>query len=124
MASDNTERRKHPRINIEKAIYIEVVQRKRRSEAHNTIIRCETLDVSAGGLRIAVPIPIAQGSILNIAVPMEDWTESLELVGEAMWVTAASDKAGYWVGLALKDSSREDMEKWFRVVHNLKIPTG
>lgn len=73
-----------------------------------------------GGLRIAVPTAIAQGSILNIAVPLEDWKENLELVGEAKWVREAGDRAGYWVGLELQDSSREDMEKWFRVVKRLQ----
>jgi hypothetical protein len=120
MGQYNTDRRKHPRVHVEKAIYIEVVGRGSRSEAHNTIIRCETLDVSAGGLKIAVPVAIAQGSMLNIAVPMDDWDESLELVGEAMWVKAAEGREGYWVGLALKDSSRQDMEKWFKVVHGLR----
>lgn len=120
MEPDDIDRRKHPRYSVERAIYIEVVGRGVRSEAHNTIIRCETLDVSAGGLRIAVPQPIAQGSTLNIAVPSDDWDESLELVGEAMWIKEADDNKGFWLGLALKDSSREDMKKWFKVVQEFK----
>ena len=120
MSNNNIDRREHPRFSVGKAIYIEVVKRGNRSEANSNIVRCETLDVSAGGLRVAVPIPIAQGSVLNIAVPMDDWKENLELVGEAMWVKQADDKKCYWVGLALKDSSREDMERWCRVVHELR----
>ena len=50
---------------------------------------------------------------------MDDWKENLELVGEAMWCRPAEGKPGYWVGLELKDSSREDMEKWCKVVHTL-----
>jgi len=120
MTGNSMDRRQHERFSFEQAIYVEVVERGSRSEADNTIIRCETLDVSVGGLRIAVPVAIAQGSILNIAVPLEDWKENLELVGEAKWVREAGERAGYWVGLELKDSSREDMEKWFRVVQRLK----
>jgi len=116
---DNSERRRHPRVTIERAIYVEVVSRGSRSEADNRILRCETLDVSMGGLRIGVPELIPQGCTLNIAAPMEDWKESLELVGQAMWVREAEEGEGYWVGLELKDSSREDMEKWFKVVHRL-----
>jgi c-di-GMP-binding flagellar brake protein YcgR len=116
---EGSERRKYPRINIERAIYVEVVRRGSMTEADNPIIRCETLDVSMGGLRIWVPEQIAQGSVLNIAAPMEDWKENLELVGKAMWVRAAEDKKGYWVGLELMDSSREDMERWFIVVKRL-----
>jgi len=65
-------------------------------------------------------LSIAMGSTLNIAVPMDDWKENLELVGEAMWVKEADNKEGYWVGLELEDTSREDMEKWFKVVYRLK----
>jgi hypothetical protein len=119
LQQDYLERRKHPRIAIERAIYVEVVGRGSRSEAQNQILRCETLDVSVGGLRIWVPEPIDQGSKLNIAAPMEDWKENLELVGQAMWSREADDGDGYWVGLELKDSTREDMEKWFTVVHRL-----
>jgi hypothetical protein len=120
MTGDSVDRRRHERFSFEQSIYLEVIERGSRSEADNTIIRCETLDVSVGGLRIAVPIAIARGSILNIAVPLDDWKENLELVGEAMWVRETGDGAGYWVGLELKDSSREDMEKWFKVVQRLK----
>ena len=92
-----------------------------RSEADNQILRCETLDVSVSGLRIWIPEPISEGSTLNIAAPMEDWKENLELVGKAKWVKKAdkADKPGFWVGLELMDSSRENMEKWLKVVYRL-----
>ena len=124
MRYDYSDRRKHQRINVERAIYVEVARRGSRSEADNTIIRCEAVDISVGGLRIGVPEPIAKGSILNIAVPVDDWKDNLELVGEAMWVKEADNKEGYWVGLELEDTSREDMEKWFKVVYRLKKRLG
>ena len=113
------DRRKHQRVEVAQAIFIEVVNRKNRSESQNTIIRCETVDVSVGGLKIYVLDTIAMGSRLNIAVPMEGWKENLELVGEAVWVRPAEGKEGFWVGLELRDSNRDNMEKWFRVVHSL-----
>jgi len=120
MTGDIIDRRRYPRFNVEHALFIEVVERGSRSEGDNTIIRCETIDISAAGLRVSVPVAIAQGSTLNIAVPMEDWQESLELVGEAKWVKPAEQGDGYWVGLSLQDSNRQDMEKWFKVVQKLK----
>ena len=121
MSFQYTERRKHQRIHVERAIFVEVEQPDSRNEAENQILRCETLDVSVGGLRLWVPEPIREGSTLNIAAPMADWTENLELVGRAMWSRPSEDpeKPGYWVGLELQDSSREDMEKWLKVVHRL-----
>jgi c-di-GMP-binding flagellar brake protein YcgR len=121
MEFDYSDRRKHQRVDIQQAIYVEVVKRGSRSEADNTIIRCETADISAAGLKVWFPIMVAQGTRLNIAVPMEGWKENLELIGQAMWVRDAEEKdEGYWVGLELEDSSLEDMQKWFKVVHRLK----
>jgi hypothetical protein len=122
MQYDYSDRRKHERISVGTVIYIEVVKRGSRSESDNTIIRCETVDISVGGLRIWVPEPIAPGSIINLAVPMEGWKENLELVAAAMWLKPVEDPAGFWVGLELEDSSREDMHKWFKVVHTLMKP--
>ena len=119
MTYDYSDRRRHQRTEVVQAIYVEVVSRGRRSEADNTIIKCEAVDISVSGLRIFVPQSIKQGSTLNIAVPLDDWKENLELVGEAMWVKPVDDREGFWVGLELQDSCREDMEKWFKVVHRL-----
>lgn len=119
MTYDFSDRRRHERIEVVQAIFIEVVSRGSRSEADNAIMRCETVDISIGGLKLLVPSAISAGSLLNLAVPMDNWKENLELVGEAMWCRPAEGKPGYWLGLELKDSSREDMEKWCRVVHTL-----
>ena len=119
MAQEYADRRRHERIEVVQAIYIEVVSRKSRSESENSIIRCETVDVSVSGLKIYVPQAIPQGRKLNIAVPMDGWKENLELVGEAMWVKPVEVGKGYWVGLELHDSHRDNMEKWFKVVHSL-----
>lgn len=113
------ERRKHQRIEVVKAIFIEVIRPGSRRESENTIVRCETVDISVSGLRIHVPEHIPQGSKLNIAVPMDGWKQNLELVGEAKWVKPVEEGAGFWVGLELHDSSREDMHQWFKVVHSL-----
>ena len=121
MSFQYTERRKHQRIHIERAIFVEVDNPDSRSESNNQIMRCETVDVSVGGLKIWVPEAVQQGATLNIAAPMEDWKENLELSGKAMWVTKAEEpgRDGYWVGLELMDSSREDMATWLKVVHRL-----
>ena len=119
LAQNHQERREHKRFEVVQAIFIEVVKRRSRSESENTIIRCETADVSVGGLKVYVQQPIKQGSRLNIAVPLDNGKQNLELVGEAMWIKPADGVKGYWVGLELRDSNRANMEKWFRVVHSL-----
>ncbi len=126
MTYDYTDRRQYERIEVVQAIFIEVVSRGSRKESDNAILRCETVDISVGGLKLFVPDEIASGTRLNLAVPMEGWTENLELEGQAKWSRPADDRPGYWVGLELMDSSREDMERWFKVVHSLapKVRAG
>ena len=120
MADYSNNRRKHERFSIEKAIYLEVVGRNSRSEADNMIFLCNTLDISLGGLRIWVQEPVAEGSVVNIAVPEDEWKENLELVGRVMWSKEAIETPGYWLGLELEDTTHENMERWFEVVQQLK----
>ena len=120
MAYEQNNRRQYPRFSVEKAIYLEVVGRESRSEADNTIFRCNTLDISVAGLRVWVQEPVAEGSKVNIAVPEKEWKENLELAGKVMWSREAGDKPGFWLGLELDDTTHENMERWFKVVQRLK----
>ncbi len=61
------DRRKHERFGIARVIFVEVVAAGGRSEADNPILRCETVDVSIGGLRIWVPEAVPAGCTLNLA---------------------------------------------------------
>jgi hypothetical protein len=126
MTFDYTDRRQYERIEVVQAIFIEVVGRGNRKESDNAILRCETVDISVGGLKVFVPDEIAAGSQLNLAVPMDDWKENLELQGEAKWSRRADGRAGFWVGLELKDASREDMKRWCQIAHSLapKVRAG
>ena len=119
MTFDYTNRRQYERIEVVQAIFIEVVGRGSRKESENPILRCETVDISVGGLKVFVPDDIAAGSELNLAVPMDDWKENLELQGRAKWSRPADDRPGYWVGLELHDASRDEMERWCQIAHSL-----
>lgn len=120
MSGNFIERRKHERIGVTQAIYLEILQRGHRRSTSNTVIKCETVDVSVQGLCIYVPNEIAPGTRLNIAVPEDGWVENLELSGEARWIRKARDGVGFWLGLELQDTSQENMEKWFKTVSLLR----
>jgi len=120
LATNSTERRKHKRVEIEHAIFVEVVSGRRSSEGSNDLIKCKTVDISVEGLCIFVPIKIAVGSHLNIAVPAEGWIDNLELEGVARWIRDAKTGSGYWVGMELRDTSRENMAEWFKIVSRMR----
>jgi hypothetical protein len=114
------DRRQHPRISFQKAIYIEVVQRGQIRDTHADVMRCETVDVSVSGLKVFVPREVPANSLLNIAAHTEDWQESLELKGVSRWCAPTADKQGYWLGLELMDADSEAMHKWFMVLQRLR----
>lgn len=120
MAGSGSERRRHTRIEVVKAIFVQVIPRGVLDSTDSPVLRCETVDVSVQGLRILVPEPIEPGSRLDIAVPEEDWIGNLELVGIARWLQEADNGRGYWLGLELQDTDRENMEKWFKIVNTLR----
>lgn len=124
MAQRGTDRRRHARIEVVRAIFIQVVPRGVAGPGESPVIRCETVDVSVQGLRVLVPEPIEPGSRLDIAVPEADWIGNLELVGEARWLQEADSGNGYWLGLELQDTDRENMEKWFKIVNTLRSRNG
>lgn len=118
-AIDYAERREHQRVPVVQALFLEVEAGGGRRQTESAVIRCETVDVSVAGLRLLVPQEIAAGSVLHIAVPMGDWKDNLELAGETKWCQEARGKPGYWVGIELNDTTRENMEKWCVVVQQL-----
>ena len=120
MQAQGIERRRHNRYAFVEAIFIEVVTPGSRRETENPIIRCETVDISMQGLRITSPERIEPGTDLNIAVPQDGWVENLELLGVARWLGEADDGVNFWVGLELLDTSRDNMEKWFRIVSKMQ----
>lgn len=118
------ERRRYERVDVAKAIYLEVVPRGVGRREQHPVMKCETLDVSIKGLRLLVPEAVTIGSVLNIAVPAEDWIENLELKGEVRWLQEAEKGPGFWLGLELQDTNRENMEKWFKTVQTLQQRGG
>ena len=109
---DYSERRRHPRINVVRAIFIQAISNGIAGEAIGPVLRCETVDVSMKGLRILIPDAIELGSRLDVAIPEEGWIENIELIGVARWLKKADDRDGYWLGLDLEDSDEVSLSKW------------
>lgn len=122
--SELTDRRRHARVDLVRAIFIQVAAKGGRQRTDDRVIKCETVDISVQGLRLLVPEPIEPGSQLDIVVPEEGWIENLELVGEARWIQEAETRDGYWLGLELQDTDHENMKKWFKVVNTLRRRGG
>ncbi|GAB5450991.1 MAG: hypothetical protein Hals2KO_13190 [Halioglobus sp.] len=109
---DFSDRRQYPRINVVRAIFIQMISNGIAGEATGPVLRCETVDVSVKGLRILVPAEVKPGSRLDIAIPEEGWIENIELIGVARWLKKADDRDGFWLGLELEESDESSLDKW------------
>lgn len=119
--TDNFEdRRQHPRLAFQKAIYIEVATPGRVRDTHAEVMRCETVDVSVSGLKVFVPVDVPVNSQLHIVAHTDDWQQSLELHGVARWCAPTAERNGYWMGLELLDADSEAMQQWFMVLQRLR----
>jgi hypothetical protein len=116
---DSPDKRRHERKNVVHDIYVEIAKRGVRSEAHTTIFKCETVDVSSSGLKIISPEDIPADTTLNIAVPMQNWQDNLEFTALAKWSQELEEKDGFWIGLELQEESEEKTQNWLNVVQQL-----
>ena len=117
--TDFSDRRLYPRIDVVRAIFLQITPPGSGYGDEGPILKCETVDVSVRGLRLLVPEEVPIGSRLEIAIPEEGWIENLELSGMARWIQRAEDQNGYWLGLELHETDKETTEKWYEMVENM-----
>ncbi len=70
MTGNPIDRRRHSRINIQKAICIEVARCSRVRGAHTEVIRFETVDVSRSRLRAFVLRAVPVNSLSSVVAPI------------------------------------------------------
>lgn len=76
-------------------------------------LRCESADLSRGGLRIAVATEVPVGSLIEAWIKVQGEPSNFYLVGQVRWCTAQAQ--GAEIGVALKDAPGTDYKTWRRV---------
>ena len=108
------ERRSELRLDEEATIFIEVMSASFDNDSPPNIVICNSLDVSANGIQVAMDDAIAVGSILRLGVDLGEDTDTIYLVGEAKWVSEDEDQ--YRIGFELYDAENTGIADWKKTI--------
>ena len=114
------EKRKHLRMELQSTIFIELVSPDPGDPGSGKIISCQTLDVSRGGLQVALEEEITVGAILQIGVDLPESDATLHLVGEVRWCRALAGTPKRWsAGFQLMNTGDPDFISWIGMLSEM-----
>ena len=111
-----TEQRKHPRQFRRQEVYLELMEEVSEEGVAARILACETVDISASGLKLYVERPVVKGTVLNLSVLSNQGDQALMLVGEVKWCRPGGDDGWYFLGLEIYDSEGSDYASLVRLL--------
>ena len=104
--------RQEPRLDRNETIYIEVHTAYPASPDNTRLVICNTLDLSANGIRALIDEKLPVNAIYQLCVELHETTERLYLVAQVKWIADAEEGQGFFVGLAFFESDDTDIERW------------
>ena len=105
--------RQYLRLPTESRVFIELESPPPGSIGPGKLARCETLEVSQGGLRVRLGESVTVGAILQIGVELPRRDEPFYLVAQARWRKQDTDHPGFWIaGFEILHSVGSDIEQW------------
>jgi hypothetical protein len=108
--SDNSEKRQETRLTAQETLFLELSLPNAADQAP-TMVVCNTIDISANGLQVAMDNTLPAGSIHQLGIELENPPQRFHLVGEVKWCRP-HDSSGYLIGFALYESDDTDIEAW------------
>ena len=107
------QKRQFLRLPTESRVFIELESPPPGSLGPGKVARCETLEVSQGGLRARIGESVTVGAILQVGVELPGEDEPFYLVAQVRWRKQDDEKPGYWVaGFEILHSMGSDIDKW------------
>lgn len=110
--------RQEPRLRRNETIFIEVHTAYPASPHNTRLVICNSLDLSANGIRAEIDEKLPVNAIYQLAVDLHESNERLHLVGQVKWLSDADDGQGYYVGLSFFESDDTDIERWKTYIAN------
>jgi hypothetical protein len=107
------EKRQQQRSSFEGKIFIERVSSDAEGSSSADIIICNSVDISASGIRAGIDRELRLGAILQVGIELAGEEHTLYLVGEVRWCIPSADDVEHWlVGFKLLDAQYSDIEAW------------
>ena len=110
--------RQELRLDRNETIYIEVHTAYPASPENTRLLICNSLDLSANGIRAQIDEKLPTNAIYQLAVELHKTGERLHLVGQVKWLSDADDGEGFYIGLSFFESDDTDIERWKTYIAN------
>lgn len=106
------EKRQEYRLSREETVYIELASASSSDTSPAEILICNSIDISANGLQVAVDQPLEKGVILNVAIQPKHSDDPITLVAEVRWIYQVEHEGQWMTGLALLESDHTKLQQW------------
>ncbi|GAB5415117.1 MAG: hypothetical protein Cons2KO_27200 [Congregibacter sp.] len=101
------------RLPVETRVFVEIESPAPGSLGPGKVARCDTLEVSQGGLRLRINESVTVGAILQIGVELPGKDEPFYLVGQVRWRMQDKTVPGCWVaGFEILNAMGSDVQQW------------
>ncbi len=107
-----------PRYEKDVTIFIEVQSALTNNQSDEDIIICKSLDLSSGGLQVAIDRAIPEGRILRLCLDMKN-KDPIFVVAEVIWQRQDEDTKDYHVGFKLLHSLGTDLSDWRQAISEI-----
>jgi len=119
------ELRQSTRMPLYSRAFVELMAAGAGGGQQGRVAICDIVDVSRGGLRVALETSLTEGAILHIAVEVEGRRDPLYLAGEVKYCVPEPAVDGRWnAGFRLIDASNSDIDTWYRLAERYVALAG
>ncbi len=109
---DREQRKEYRRVSSER-VFIQIVECSDQDMV-GTTVSCETLDISAGGLRVTTERFVPVGCKLDLWVDNIARPGKFFLTSDVRWIRQVADK--YELGVELHEGSATDIDAWRKLL--------
>jgi Tfp pilus assembly protein PilZ len=115
------EQRKHLRLPLESTAFIELVSPRAGQPGSGHVVTCTSLNVSRGGLHVALDEALTVGAILQIGVDLAGAEDTLYLAGEVRWCLPGKTEQKDWIaGFKILNADNSDVERWANMIAEME----
>ena len=115
------QRRKHLRLPVESATFIELVSPRVGHSESGRLVTCKSLNVSRGGLQVSLGEELTVGAILHIGVDLPGSQDTLYLAGEVRWCLKNNNEQHPWIaGFQILNADDSDIDRWVALIMEME----